>query len=335
MPASICSALRILILVIAAAGWAAPKDKPPLKIDLPRTAAVVHPGETVTVVVSSPSGTASDVLVLGEGGMIGDAIARHLPARIRVSIPANMRPGTYGLSAVGKGPGKNEVVSDSIELDVELPNDDTPGANATGGARIEKIESEMDTVPLTSQGDQFPTEITATYSNGKQVDISNSSRLTFRSSDPTVATVDANHMVTAIGRGEAIITVIYQDEKRSFQCLVPVSVEETVVSTAPAVLDFGRNHSVPVGSSSTRQVVLTYNSTVNPAMRIVSITTAGDFFQTNNCFSSSETRNEKTCTVTVTFAPTISGKRIGELRLHTNWTNLPITVPLSGWAWSR
>lgn len=329
-PVSFRFVTAVGILLIAIVGGATAQDKPPLRIESPRNGTVVHPGDTITVVVSSPSGTAAGAFVLGEGGIEGGDMAFHFPARFSVSIPAKLRPGRYMLSAVGKVPGGREPVDAMIELDVEPPENNAQGASVTADASVEKIKGDERLI-LGSQGEEFPLAITATYSNGKQQDISESSRLIFRSSNPSIATVTANRMVKAVGRGEASITAIYVEHERSIQCVIPVTVEAAVVSAAPAMLNFGTDRPTPVGSSVTRQVVLTYN-TDNPTLRIQRVTTTGDFSQTNDCVSSSQTRAEKTCSVTITFTPTESGRREGTLTLDDNWTIAPTTVPLIGLA---
>jgi hypothetical protein len=55
---------------------------------------------------------------------------------------------------------------------------------------------------------------------------------------------------------------------------------------------------------------------------------SGDFAQTNTCGTSLSARNS--CTVSVTFKPTVAGKRTGNLPLHDNASNSPQIITLSG-----
>ena len=70
------------------------------------------------------------------------------------------------------------------------------------------------------------------------------------------------------------------------------------------------------------------------AMAINSITTTGDFSQTNNCPSSlvawKEGASNPTCSITVTFAPTASGPRTGSLTMVDGDSTSPQVVSLSG-----
>lgn len=311
----------VLLLGMAAAA----QNKPQLKIESPRSGTIVHPGDTITVVVNSPSTQSVNVFVLGEGGLIGESPASRLPARIRVSIPANFSPGTYTLSALGKIEGGEELAA-SIEIDVELPDSSSHGASMAGAASIQKITGSR--IILASQGEELPLEITATYSNGTEIDIKESLRLKLRTSDRNVAEVTQNRMVKAVGRGETTIIATYQDGEKSIQGVIPVIVEAEILSAAPAALVFGNDRAVPVGSSASQQIVLTYQ-TDNSTLRASNITVTGDFSQTNDCLSS-EPRTQKMCTVTVTFAPTVPGKRMGTLEIRDNWTSIPTTVSLTG-----
>jgi len=54
----------------------------------------------------------------------------------------------------------------------------------------------------------------------------------------------------------------------------------------------------------------------------------GDFAQTNTCGASLAAHH--TCGISVTFKPTATGKRTGNLPLHDNATNSPQVVDLSG-----
>jgi hypothetical protein len=61
---------------------------------------------------------------------------------------------------------------------------------------------------------------------------------------------------------------------------------------------------------------------------ITGMSVAGDFAQTNTCAASLAAH--ATCTISVTFKPTATGNRTGNIPLHDNAANSPQMVDLSG-----
>ncbi|MEV0406184.1 choice-of-anchor D domain-containing protein [Actinoallomurus sp. NPDC050550] len=94
------------------------------------------------------------------------------------------------------------------------------------------------------------------------------------------------------------------------------------ISISPTSVGFG---SVATGSSSTAQKVTVTNSGT-AAAPVGSISTSGDFSQTNDCGSSIAAGSS--CTVSVTFTPTATGSRTGNLTITAS--GVTNTVPLSG-----
>ncbi len=96
----------------------------------------------------------------------------------------------------------------------------------------------------------------------------------------------------------------------------------TGVTASPSALNFG---SAATGSTSAPQTVTVSNPT-GSAAAVSSITTTGDFAQSNNCGSSIAANGS--CTVSVTFAPTATGNRTGNLTVSAG--GVTNTVSLSG-----
>jgi Phosphoesterase family/Abnormal spindle-like microcephaly-assoc'd, ASPM-SPD-2-Hydin len=93
---------------------------------------------------------------------------------------------------------------------------------------------------------------------------------------------------------------------------------------SPTSLTFG---SETVGTSSAVQTV-TLSNTGNSALAIASIATSGDFAETNNCGSSLAAGEN--CSINVTFTPTASSTRTGNLSVSDNAPGNPQTVALAG-----
>jgi hypothetical protein len=96
----------------------------------------------------------------------------------------------------------------------------------------------------------------------------------------------------------------------------------SLISISPTAVGFG---SVATGSSSASQAVTVTNSGT-AAAPVGSIATSGDFSQTNTCGTSIAAGSS--CTVTVTFRPTATGSRTGNLTITAS--GITNTVPLSG-----
>jgi hypothetical protein len=95
-------------------------------------------------------------------------------------------------------------------------------------------------------------------------------------------------------------------------------------SVSPASISFSV---VEVGTTSTAQAV-TLTNTSSAVLTISSISTSGDFAQTNNCGNSLV--GGASCAINVKFTPTAVGSRSGTLSVADNASNSPQTVALSG-----
>ena len=117
--------------------------------------------------------------------------------------------------------------------------------------------------------------------------------------------------------------------------VAPVSAESTAsapgASLSPTSLSFG-NHQV--NTTSAAQTVTLTNSG-NAALTIHSIglsgPNSGDFHQQHTCPSSSSTLAAgASCTISVTFTPTVEGNRSASLAITDNASGSPQSVALSG-----
>jgi hypothetical protein len=98
-----------------------------------------------------------------------------------------------------------------------------------------------------------------------------------------------------------------------------------VAVLTPTSLDFG-SQLVATPSSPAKTITLKNNG--NLALNITSITSSGDFAETNTCGASLPAG--MTCTISVTFTPTAMGARTGTITITDNANGSPRTVPLTG-----
>src|SRR5579862_504505 len=98
-----------------------------------------------------------------------------------------------------------------------------------------------------------------------------------------------------------------------------------VAILTPTSLDFG-SQLVNTPSSPAKTITLKNNG--NLALNITSITSSGDFAETNTCGASLPAG--MSCTISVTFTPTATGARTGTITVTDNANGSPRTVPLTG-----
>ena len=93
-----------------------------LQVTSPADGAVVSPGDTLTVTVTSPANASFDIGLVG-GGAIGivDALATSAPAQFSVPIPADMASRTYILTTSGTTTSGQDA-SAQVTIDVEKPD---------------------------------------------------------------------------------------------------------------------------------------------------------------------------------------------------------------------
>ena len=102
-----------------------------------------------------------------------------------------------------------------------------------------------------------------------------------------------------------------------------------MVKLSPNSLNFG---TVTVGTSSSPMTSTLSNGSKSSSLSITGITITGadqgDFTETTTCGSSLGA--EKSCTITVTFTPTATGKRTASVSISDNGGGSPQTVSLQG-----
>jgi centrosomal CEP192-like protein/Big-like domain-containing protein len=285
------------VLVLATTSVAGAQE--PLAITSPASGSIVAPGKTLTVNVTSPAGQSFTVVFIAGEGFIG--LTRHttspLPAQFTIDVPADARLGTYALAALGTTPADTQVAV-RIEIDVERP--DLPA----------RLTARVPQVVFDRQGQQSAIALLATFADGSVLDATASSRVTYASSNPSVATVDDNGFLRGVGSGVAEITATYTLAAGSRRALVRIIVPAPPYRLSPSSLEFGEQ---PVGTSSSKDMTLT-NTSGDP-MNIAGVVAVGDYTASSNCVSPSPLDADAACTVTVTFTPTAAGPRQGALQI--------------------
>ena len=145
-----------------------------------------------------------------------DQEATSLPAHFAIKIPKDISPGSYTVSAwaglAGRAGQDGELVVAVIEVDIErreMPRAITP--------RLPRFYFDK-------KGETGRIELIGDFGNGDAVDVTESSRVTFESSDAAVATVDKSGTITAVGPGRAAVVAWYGPRDRGIKASIPVEV---------------------------------------------------------------------------------------------------------------
>jgi len=273
---------------------------------------VVRPGETLTVSVTSPANVKFASVVIG-GEAIGIAgMATSLPARFSVTIPADAKCGKQPLSAMAFTASGQETTT-WIDIDIERP--DMPVS----------IASQLRQFIFSMEGHNDSLDLTARFRDGTVLRVRDSSKVSYRSTDENVASVDAHGFVTAIGEGEAEIIATYGPQPGGLSLSMPVTVDESIFTISTRNVDFG---SQAIGTRSARRITITNHSA--RTVKIQAIHTGGDFSETNSCVSVAAMAPGASCEVTATFQPSVAGIRIGAIGIDTDVHLIPVTLTLTG-----
>lgn len=306
--------LSTALLVLIAAASTAFTAAQTLKITSPASGTVAHPGNTISVIVSSSDGEFKIVSLVGEDPFGFSIPQSHLPAVFHLSIPEKTYPRTSSITAVGLTIDGKEVYSEPIQIDIELTNLPV------------KLKSQMPEL-IFGCPTGIPDRIllTAVFNDGSAVGIDQSSKITYSSANPAVAQVDDQGLVYPRSPGKTVVTATYREGDRRILLAIPVTVEVGPIALSTYSLSFGVQ---PVGASSAKKIVLK-NRTAGP-VRILGVNASPDFSETDNCLSSSPIWSQGTCTVNVTFSPSNAGPRKGMLTIIDDFSSERLGISLSG-----
>ncbi|HEY2361332.1 MAG TPA: choice-of-anchor D domain-containing protein [Candidatus Angelobacter sp.] len=298
---------------------AMPAGESLLQIDSPADGTVFNPGQTVRVRVTSQTGHVWSFVDVGSdipGALLAEP-AYSVPADFSITIPSDISLRRYPLRAMGRTAAGELAESAYIEIDVERLDMPVSLSQVNGNSLI--FEAPGQTVPLLTL---------ATFSDGQVLDVSESSHLSFYSTDTKIVTVDETGAVTAVETGAAAIIISYKNPNGPARELrIPVTVLRFELGLTPSALDFGK---VPIGKSASLTVIATNNSVSDSQMRIKAITVTGPYRETDNCSSSSVLALDASCLITVTFTPTAEGRFPGTLSISNSSSSLPSEILLTG-----
>jgi len=214
---------QVISIVVLFAGFSslpgsAQQDR--VRILSPSAGTIVRPGQTVTIAVTADASIEKLALMgqhpLGVGqivsGGIPGVVARgggeSRPVQFQLRIPTDIQPGTYRVTAIGTTAG-GDVESAALSLDAERAEEPA------------RIWTEPSMVRFTRLGEQIPVRVLGVFSDASQRELTRSSKTTYTSADPRIATISADGVVTSVGPGKTSIQA--RTPTRDYS--IPVSVK--------------------------------------------------------------------------------------------------------------
>jgi hypothetical protein len=193
--------------------------QPTLQIPAPADGTVIHSGQPFTVEVAAPTGAFQYIFAIGTGGLGFDLPLSAPTYRFALQTAADGASGERELKAIGVRLGE-KVYSAPITIDVERA--DEP----------ERLLTEEPGMIFGSVGEQTALGITGVFKDESRVGLTHSTRTRYSSSDPSVVSVRADGLVTAVAPGFAYLTVTYQNMSIQIPVAVPqpVTISPTVTS---------------------------------------------------------------------------------------------------------
>jgi hypothetical protein len=188
-----------------------------IKIVSPASGLVVKPGDTVVISLAVDPGLSFEAVgIIAEKFGLGPVAATSAPPYMfSLGIPNNVI-GLKQITAFGIVNREQGLFSDPITIDIE------PAISDTG------LIASPSAVQFEYAGQQMPLVVTGLFADGSVVNITESSRVTYRSQDPNIAIVGSDGQVTAIGRGSTGATKVvigYEGKEITVPIAVPPTLE--------------------------------------------------------------------------------------------------------------
>jgi Bacterial Ig-like domain (group 2) len=171
--------------------------QPTLRISSPADGTVVHPGDSLkTTVEVSPAGTLPNVMLIGQDPIGLFPAVGNPPYHFVVLIPKTITPGPYRLTAAGSDKRIGPTLIESKPITLVVERVDEP-------VRLEVFPTSISSEP----GRKWYLSVTGLFADGQKVDLKESTKTTYTSDTPRVATIDPKSIVNALTPGSAKITV--------------------------------------------------------------------------------------------------------------------------------
>jgi hypothetical protein len=198
-------AARLWMLSCVVGGALLAQPMPTLRITSPGDRTVVHPGESLKVMVeATPVDAFAGIGVIGTMDVVTPLVTAP-PYECTVEIPRGIRPGIYNIGAIGAPrPGLGKPGRDA--------NHPEPLYSRPITLIVERADEpvRLEVYPPTMRlqvGIKGYLSVTGVFADGQQVDLKESTKMIYTSDTPKVVTVDPKSIVNPLAPGSAKITV--------------------------------------------------------------------------------------------------------------------------------
>jgi hypothetical protein len=284
------AALLVIMTGCGGGGGNSPFVAPSLTITSPPSGATVKAGDTVKISVQATAALqfTRGVVCIGGRGLGATAIDQTPPFDFSLTVPSDLDPGAYNLTALGYGAGTNPLAAASINLQVE---------SASALLALAPAASELS---FSAVGEQLPLLIRGHNAGGQLLDLTESSHVLYSSSDEAVGTVSPKGIVTAVGPGTASVKIALVG---GGSVAVGVRVMNPALIPSATNIDFGTQ--TPGTTSASKPMTVTNH--VRYPLRILAVNSPLNFPQTNDCLTKSPLPVGGSCVISVSFAPAKTG----------------------------
>lgn len=139
---------------------------------------------------------------------------------------------------------------------------------------------------------------------------------------PATCTIGLKFTPSAAGQRSGTLTIT--DADVTSPQIIQLAGTGTWATLTPTLVSFA---SIPVGSASAFKTA-TFTNTAAAAITVSSVVATGDFTETNTCIPSVAAGG--TCTITVRFIPTATGRRFGTVTITNSDGGSPHVLPMTG-----
>lgn len=223
--------LTAIVLLVASFCYA---QQSSIHITEPSDGTLVTGGQTITITVSADS-SVEVVGVLTDGSFPNMQVG-SLPNQFLQVIPKTTRPRIYHLTAIGVS---SDEVLNSEPISILVEPQDFPIA----------LDTDPVLLDFESVGDTLPIYVTGTFWDDSTLDVSHSSRTSYTSKNPQIATVDSKGAVTAVAPGTTFILISTTNPDPTISkpyAAIMVTVRTPKPSgTPPAITNVSPDHGIP------------------------------------------------------------------------------------------
>jgi hypothetical protein len=194
------------------------------------------------------------------------------------------------------------------------------------GAVLENTTSTRESITVSNVGNA-PLDISGIDANGEFALVTTTKSCSYGGGTlqpATNCTIDLTFTPTTLAVSSGSVTVTDNAPGSPHTVQLAGSGAVSAADISPAVLNY---NNTTIGTTSGPQAV-TLTNTAPVALAVSNVTTSSGWTQTNNCMPSVPAGTS--CTINVSFQPTVGGTQAGALTVTDDALNGPQTVPLNG-----